>query len=132
MAAEHVADRVLFLGKIPRKDMYRYYSAADVFVFPGIRESLGMVFLEAQSCGLPVVAFNNAGVPEAVQDGKTGLLVPMYVLEPFVDAVKRLVVDKNLRQQMGIAAKSYVRQFHDLNKNYQALELSLNAIVKNR
>jgi glycosyltransferase involved in cell wall biosynthesis len=132
MAAEHVADRVLFLGKIARKDMYRYYSAADVFVFPGIRESLGMVFLEAQSCGLPVVAFNNAGVPEAVQDGKTALLVPMYALEPFVDAIKRLMVDKHLRQQMGIAAKSYVRQFHDLNKNYQGLERSLNAIVQQR
>ena len=132
MAAEHVADRVLFLGKIPRKELYRYYSAADVFVFPGIRESLGMVFLEAQSCGLPVVAFDNAGVPEAVQDGKTGLLVPMYALEPFVDGVKRLIVDKNLRRQMGFAAKSYVRQFHDLNKNYQELERSLNAIVKAR
>ncbi len=89
-----------------------------------------MVFLEAQSCGLPVVAFSNAGVPDAVQDGKTGILVPMYARERFVDAVKCLMVDKNLRQQMGLAAKSYVRQFHDLNKNYQELELSLNAIVK--
>jgi glycosyltransferase involved in cell wall biosynthesis len=132
MAKEHVADRVLFLGKIAHKDMYRYYSAADVFVFPGIRESLGMVFLEAQSCGLPVVAFNNAGVPEAVQDGKTGLLVPMYALEPFVDAVKRLMVDKNLRRQMGFAAKSYVRQFHDINKNYQKLVRSLDAIAQQR
>jgi glycosyltransferase involved in cell wall biosynthesis len=132
LANELVADRVLFLGKIARKDMYRYYSAADVFVFPGIRESLGLVFLEAQSCGLPVVAFNNAGVPEAVQDGKTGLLAPMYALEPFVDAVKRLLVDKNLRRQMGFAGKSYVREFHDLNKNYQELELALNAIVKSR
>ncbi len=132
LANAHVADRVLFLGKIARKDMYRYYSAADVFVFPGIRESLGMVFLEAQSCGLPVVAFNNAGVPEAVQDGKTGLLVPMYALEPFVEAVKRLMIDKKLRRQMGFAAKSYVRQCHDLNKNYQGLERSLNAIVGSR
>ena len=131
-AAEHVADRALFLGNIPRKEMYGYYSAADVFVFPGIRESLGMVFLEAQSCGLPVVAFNNAGVPEAVQDGETGLLVPMYAQEPFVDAINRLIVDKNLRQQMGRAAKSYIREFHDLNKNYQALERSLHAIVKRR
>jgi glycosyltransferase involved in cell wall biosynthesis len=130
LAAQQVPDRVLFVGKIPRKDMYRYYSAADVFVFPGIRESLGMVFLEAQSCGLPVVAFNNAGVPEAVQDGKTGLLVPMYVLAPMVDAIKQLLVDKDLRLEMGLAAKSYVREFHDLNKNYQRLELSLNAIAK--
>ena len=132
IAAEQVADRVLFLGKIPRQDMYRYYSAADVFVFPGIRESLGMVFLEAQSCGLPVVAFNNAGVPEAVQDGKTGILVPMYAQTPFLDAVRRLLGDKNLRRQMGIAAKSYARKFHDLNKNYRALERSLTAIVHSR
>ncbi len=132
LAHEHVGDRVLFLGKIPREDMYRYYSAADVFVFPGIRESLGMVFLEAQSCGLPVVAFNNAGVPEAVADGKTGILVPMYALELFVDAIQQLLTDKNLRLKMGLAAKSYVREFHDLNKNYQELELSLNEIVKSR
>jgi glycosyltransferase involved in cell wall biosynthesis len=129
LAKEHVADRVLFLGKIPRKDMYRYYSAADIFVFPGIRESLGIVFLEAQSCGLPVVAFNNAGVPEAVRDGKTGLLVPIYALEPFVDAVKRLMVDKNLRRRMGLAAKSYVREAHDLEKNYQKLELVIQRTV---
>ena len=106
--------------------------AADVFVFPGIRESLGMVFLEAQSCGLPVVAFNNAGVPEAVRDGKTGLLVPMYALEPFVDAVKRLMVDKNLRRQMGIAAKSYVREAHDLEKNYKKLDSVIQRTVNCR
>ena len=132
MAAEQVTGRVLFVGKILREDLYRYYSAADVFVFPGIRESLGMVFLEAQSCGLPVVAFDNAGVPEAVRDGQTGLLVPMYAREPFVAAIKRLMLEKDLRQQMSLSAKSYVREFHDLNKNYQELELSLRAIVKSR
>ena len=132
LAGEQVAGRGLFLGKIPRQELYRYYSAADIFVFPGIRESLGMVFLEAQACGLPVVAFNNAGVPEAVQDGKTGILVPMYALEPFVAAIKCLMVDDNLRQQMGLAAKSYVQEVHDLNKNYQELELLLRSIVKRR
>ena len=130
LAAEQMPGRFRFVGKIPRTELYRYYSAADLFVFPGIGESLGMVFLEAQACGLPVVAFDNAGVPEAVQDGKTGILVPMYALELFVDAVQQLLTDKNLRLKMGLAAKSYVREFHDLNKNYQELEQSLNGIVK--
>ncbi|MCP4629276.1 MAG: glycosyltransferase family 4 protein [bacterium] len=129
LADKHAAGRVIFLGKIPRQDMFRCYSAADLFVFPGIRESLGMVFLEAQSCGLPVIAFNNAGVPEAVRDGKTGLLVSMKEMDSFVGAINRLVTDKNKRQQMGRAAKSYVRQYHDLNKNYQELNLALKAIV---
>jgi glycosyltransferase involved in cell wall biosynthesis len=130
LAGEHVPGRVHFMGKIPRGDMYRFYSAADLFVFPGIRESLGMVYLEAQSCGLPVVAFDNAGVPEAVQNGKTGILVPMYALDSFTDAIKRLMTDKRLREQMGLAAKSYVREFHDLNKNYQQLEISLKSIAQ--
>ena len=127
-----LSNYVFDIRYLEEEDISYYYSAADLFVFPGIRESLGMVFLEAQSCGLPVVAFNNAGVPEAVQDGKTGILVPMYALEPFVDAIKFLMTDKDLRQQMGLAARSYVREFHDLNKNYQELELSLNAIVQQR
>jgi glycosyltransferase involved in cell wall biosynthesis len=132
MAGEYVADRVLFLGKIARENMYRYYSAADLFVFPGIQESLGLVFLEAQSCGLPVIAFENAGVPEAVQDGRTGLLVPLYAMEPFVAAIKRLLIDKSLRGRMGQAATSYVRRFHDLERNYEGLELIFNRIVRNR
>ena len=129
LAAEQMANKVRFVGHIPRKKMHRFYSAADLFVFPGIKESLGMVFLEAQSCGLPVVAFDNAGVPEAVQNGRTGLLVPMFDQEKFVDGIRRLLIDKELRRQMGQAAKSYILAAHDATKNYQPLELVLQKII---
>lgn len=130
LAAEQIPGRVRFVGKIPRRGLYRYYSAADLFVFPGIGESLGMVFLEAQACGLPVVAFDNAGVPEAVQDLKTGFLVPIFEMAPFVDAVKRLLGDKGLRRQMGQTAAAYVRNRHDLKKNYQEIERVLTRLVQ--
>ena len=129
LAAEQIPGKFRFVGKISRPQLYRYYSAADVFMFPGIGESLGMVFLEAQACGLPVVAFDNAGVPEAVQDGKTGILVPPYEMAPFVDAVNSLLSDRELRRQMGRAAKSYVRTNHDLDLNYQELERVLQKIL---
>lgn len=132
MATEQIPGKFHFVGKIPRLELYRYYSAADVFVFPGIGESLGMVFLEAQACGLPVVAFDNAGVPEAVQDCKTGLLVPAHEMAPFVDAVKRLLSDRELRRQMGQAAKAYVRTNHNLDTNYQELARVLQSIVYDR
>ena len=119
----------MFVGKIPRHEMHRYYSASDLFVFPGIRESLGLVFLEAQACGLPVVAFNNAGVPDAVKDGVTGLLVPMYAAEPFADAISRLLSDSKLRRTMGEAAQTHVRRNYDLNRNYQKMEAVLQEIV---
>ena len=131
----HLADaqlpqRVHFLGRIARGDMYRYYSAGDLFVFPGIRESLGMVFLEAQACGLPVVAFDNAGVPEAVKDGVTGLLIPPFDAKAFEEAIARLLGDAQLRRQMSRAARSYVRQNHDLNRNYLQLNHILQTIVQ--
>ncbi len=129
LAREQLPHQYHFAGEIPRDDMYRYYRACDVFVFPGIRESLGMVFLEAQSCGLPVVAFDNAGVPEAVQNGKTGYLVPMYAAGPFADAIERLLKNKDLRRQMGQAARFRIRQAHDLNKNYQKMERVLQSII---
>ncbi len=132
LATEQMPGRVRFVGKIPRPELYRYYSAADLFVFPGIGESLGMVFLEAQACGLPVVAFDNAGVPEAVQDRKTGFLVPAHEMAPFVDAVKSLLSDRELRRQMGQTAKSYVRANHNLGLNYQELARVLENIVKCR
>ena len=129
LAGKQIPDRVRFVGKIPRHDLYRYYSAADLFVFPGIGESLGMVFLEAQACGLPVVAFDNAGVPEAVQDRKTGFLVPTYEMAPFVDCIKRLLSDKGLRRQMGQTAAAFVRGRHDLKKNYQKVERVLQNVL---
>jgi len=128
LAAEDLPGKVRFLGKVPRNEMYRIYSACDIFAFPGIRESLGMVFLEAQSCGLPVVAFANGGIPEVVKDRTTGFLVPPFALDPFVQAIESLLADENLRHKMGQAARSYVRQNHDLNRNYRKMETFLEKV----
>jgi glycosyltransferase involved in cell wall biosynthesis len=122
LAAEHLPERVRFVGRIPRDQMARFYSAGDLFVFPGINESLGMVFMEAQSCGLPVVAFANAGIPEVVRDRSTGLLQPLLAFRPFVQAVDLLLNDRDLRTKMGQAARRYIRSHHDLNKNYRLVE----------
>jgi glycosyltransferase involved in cell wall biosynthesis len=69
-----------------------------------------------------VVAFRNAGVPEAVQDGTTGLLVPLNSAADFEAAVDRLISDAGLRRQMGTRAKTYVRSAHDLDVNYRAMD----------
>ncbi|MBW2072041.1 MAG: glycosyltransferase family 4 protein [Deltaproteobacteria bacterium] len=118
LAKGWLQDRVRFVGQVPREEMYRFYSAGDLFLFPGIRESLGMVFLEAQSCGLPVVAFADGGVPEVVANGVSGLLVEPYSTEQLIAATEKLVLDRQQRYQMGQAAQQYVRQHHDLLRNY--------------
>ena len=116
------AKDVIFTGQVARSEMYHYYSAADVFAFPGINESLGMVFLEAQSCGLPVVACANGGIPEVVRDGETGLLTELEDEKTFDLAVLNLINDPQKRKDMGQAGAEYVRTTHDLRTNYLQLE----------
>jgi glycosyltransferase involved in cell wall biosynthesis len=125
LAQVHIPGKFRFIGRVERSDMYRYYSAADLFVFPGIGESLGMAFLEAQSCRLPVIAFANAGVPEVVEDGITGYLTPFNKVSAFVQAIEKLLEDPGRRQEMGVAAETYVRRKRDLNKNYTCVENKL-------
>ena len=129
-AREKLPGQHTFAGKIDRKKMYQFYSCGDIFAFPGINESLGMVYLEAQSCGLPVVGFENAGVPEAVQNSRTGILVPMYDSDLFADAISRFLASPDLRQKMGKTAQVYVREKHDIHKNYQELETRLYRLVE--
>jgi len=118
LARDRLAGRVHFVGQVPRNRMAQIYSAGDLFVFPGFRESLGMVFLEAQSCGLPVVAFANGGIPEVVANGETGLLTRLADPQAFDQAVMALLANRELRRQMGAAARLRVRRVHDLNCNY--------------
>jgi glycosyltransferase involved in cell wall biosynthesis len=128
LAEQYLPGRVIFAGKIQRKQMYRFYSAGDLFVFPGIGESLGMVFLEAQSCGRPVVAFKNGGIPEVVQNGKTGLLTPVFSEPDFLSAIQKLLDNRHLAEKMGRTASEYVREKHDLDVNYGRVDHILKKI----
>ncbi len=121
-AKTKLTGHVRFVGKLAPKDMPGFYSAGDIFAFPGIGEALGMVFLEAQSCGLPVVAFDNGGIPEVVIREKTGFLTPMYDCPKLNEKMEILLSDKDLRMKMGQNASEYVRTYHDLDVNYQHLE----------
>jgi len=130
-ARQHLGSACLFLGKIQRPDLFRYYSAADLFAFPGIQESLGMVYLEAQSAGLPVVAYGDWGASEAVIDGQTGILPPASRPEEFTSSIKRLLANPEMRTTMGDSAKLHIRSNHDLIKNYLLLSENLQSIVRN-
>jgi glycosyltransferase involved in cell wall biosynthesis len=129
LAEAQIPGKYRFVGKISRSQMFHYYSGADVFVFPGIGESLGMVYLEAQACRLPVVAMDNTGVPEVVLNGKTGLLTPLNETGPFVQAVEELVLNTMRRREMGIAAEKYIRRERDLATNYAIVEEVLKRVA---
>ncbi len=130
MAHKILPGRLIFAGKIKREKMAEFYSGGDIFAFPGIRESLGMVYLEAQSCRLPVVAFDNGGIPEVVQQGATAHLIKPFAEEDFCVAIKQLLHDEAQRNSMGLAAEQYVRREHDLHNNYRQFEQTLKRYAK--
>ncbi len=111
-----VAAAVRFTGEVPWELLPSYYRAGDVFAMPcrtrraGLDvEGLGMVYLEASACGLPVVAGNSGGAPEAVQDGRTGLVVrdprsPQEVAQRVVE----LLTDPQRAAAMGVAGREWV------------------------
>lgn len=128
MAHEVVPGLVTFAGRVRRQEMSHYYSAADLFVFPGIGESLGMVYLEAQCCGLPVVALATAGVPQVVRHGETGLLVPRDDGHSMAHAIDRLLENENLRRDFGANASRFVRTERNLRVHYRQLSMTLEKI----
>jgi glycosyltransferase involved in cell wall biosynthesis len=132
LAREHLPGRSLFLGQVPRGELRGVYSAADVFAFPGIRESLGMVYLEAQAAGLPVVAFDNGGIPEVTRPGETAVLTPPFDDAAFTGAVAALLDDPARRAAMGATAAAYVRENHDAARNFAVVEERLLELVARR
>lgn len=117
-----------FAGRVVPERMAEYYNAGDLFAFPGINESLGMVYLEAQCCGLPVVATSHDGAPEVVADGECGLIVPPFEVELFAAAMARLLADDGLRHQLSAQAIDRVRARHDMSANYRLLFSHMNRV----
>jgi glycosyltransferase involved in cell wall biosynthesis len=93
-----------------RSDALGLMKSFDVFVMSSVTEGLGSAVLEAMACERPVVATRTGGLPEAVEDGRTGLLVPPRDEAALEDAIVRLLADPALRKELGQAGRARVAQ----------------------
>lgn len=126
-----LASDVVFAGAKPWVETPEYFAAGDVFCMPSRTrkggfevEGLGIVYIEASACGLPVVAGDSGGAPDAVQDGTTGYVVDGRSREQIADRVSTLLLDKDLAAQMGEWGRRWVEQrwrWDDLAQQLQAL-----------
>jgi phosphatidylinositol alpha-1,6-mannosyltransferase len=103
-----VQDHVIFIGKVPGEYLPDIYALSDVFVMPSREqlnvcdvEGFGIVFLEANACGKPVVGGRSGGIPDAIIDGVTGLLVNPHDPEDIANALARLLTDGDLAVRIG-------------------------------
>ncbi len=111
------ADNVIFGGAIPFAELPDHHRSIDVFANLSWSESFGVSVLEAAACGRPVVATNVGGLPEVVQDGRTGLLVRPGDVAATTDVLERLLRDAQLRQRLGAGGRAMVVQQYDWKEN---------------
>ncbi len=112
LAAElGVSDLVELRPHSPRAELFRWYCASDVVAVPSYNESFGLVALEAQACGRPVVATDVGGLRHAVDDGHTGLLVPGHEPTAWATALAAVLDDARERERMGANAAAHASRF---------------------
>ena len=104
-------DRVLFVGALmPRSpQLFDMYSAAEVFMLPSVREGMGNVFIEAGAFGLPCLGVSDGGVPECIEEGKSGLLCRVDDVEDLCAKLRFILKDPERARQMGAAGRDRVR-----------------------
>lgn len=97
-------------GIQPHKIVFKWLKSADLFVLPSHREGLPNAVIEAMSCGLPVVATNVGGIPEIVEDGKTGILVNPKDAESLTKAIDFIINNDDVATEMGMAGRKKIEK----------------------
>ncbi len=112
LAAElGISDRVTFLPPQPPERLAQVYQASDIVAVPSHSESFGLVAIEAQACGIPVLAANVGGLGVAVRDGQTGVLVDGHRIEDWSRALRALVDNPRLRAEYAVNAPRHAADF---------------------
>lgn len=104
-----IGDLVRFVPPVDRRTLARWYRAADLVAVPSHSESFGLVAVEAEACGTPVVAANVGGLPTAVGDG--GVLVDGHDTAAWASAIERVALDPSLRAALSRRAAEHAQQF---------------------
>lgn len=117
-----LADNVIFSGKVDDEELSSYFHSCNVFIMTskeikerGEVEGFGIVFLEAGACGKPVIGSKSGGIPDAVIDGVTGILVDPLDIEGIADAIIRLLSNENLAARLGENGRKRVETESNIN-----------------
>jgi phosphatidylinositol alpha-1,6-mannosyltransferase len=125
-----VADRVRFLSGVPDADLPALYNVADVYLGASRRtegsvEGFGISLSEASACGVPVIGGRSGGIPDAVREGETGLLVDSEKPEDVAAAIRKVLTTPGLAEALGRAGRAAVESYF----NWERVTADLRAIA---
>jgi phosphatidyl-myo-inositol dimannoside synthase len=116
-----VTSRVRFLTQVPDSDLPALYNNAEIYLGVSrpaelMMEGFGISLSEASACGIPVVGGSTGGIPDAVLENETGLLVDGRTPAPVVDAVRRLLMDRALARRLGDGGRKAVESYFNWDR----------------
>ncbi len=136
VAKNNLSDAVQFLGKVDRSTLLKFYSICDIFLMPnrtlsnGDMEGFGMVFLEANMFGKPVIAGRSGGVLDAVEDMVSGLLVNGENVEEVTESILKLLLDDKFRNMLGVSARQRVLTKFNEEVQSRKFQSIINELIK--
>jgi glycosyltransferase involved in cell wall biosynthesis len=117
-----IARDVTFLGWVPNSELPQYYRAAALSVIPSLEEGFGIPAAEAMGCETAVVASDAGGLPEVVEHGVTGLIVPRGDANALAEAIGELLADPARRARMGQAGRERALRLFDWDRSAEQFE----------
>ncbi|MEM1040362.1 MAG: glycosyltransferase family 4 protein [Pseudomonadota bacterium] len=121
--------RLHVAGTLTHAEVLACLKASDLMVWPGWREPIGMVYLEAQAMGTPVAALDSMGVSLSVRHGQTGLLAPLETAESLSEQLRLLLSQPSLRADLAAKTKAHIAKNHSLEAAAHQLSTSLQKLV---
>lgn len=122
-----------YIGHVPQKELYKYYSQGSVFVIMSIEEGLAMVQLQAMACGLPLICTTNTGGDDIIRDGIEGFVIPIRDVEALKEKILYLYEHPDIQKLMGeSAAKRVASGFTWDDYGSKMIEIYENILAKSR
>lgn len=128
--ASPAADRILFVGRIPREKLGVVQGLAKVFVFPSLTDTQSLTIHEAGQARLPVVMIDEP-VTEVVHDGENGYFAQNNPID-FAEKVRMILEDPELQARMGRAGKKYTDEFSELRQTQKLVDIYEQVLAKRR
>ena len=119
----------LFTGYINQDEIHNYHNMFDIFVVPSVKESFGVSALEASACGKPVIVSNVGGLPEVVENEKTGLIVEKQNSSLLAEAIEKLISNLKMREEFGNNGRQKVLREYDWQHSLDTMVAVYNSVV---
>lgn len=107
----NIKKSVTLLGNLPHGQVLKEIKKSEVFICPSLAEGLGIVFIEAQACGVPVIGTRVGGIPDVIQDNENGLLIEPKSSAQIAEAIIKLLKDKSLSERLSQKALETVQKY---------------------